>query len=165
MAEHLTNEEILQIIKNYKDELQKLKVDANVVIGGIGIVENFIDSIETNRKTGHWVIEEEDNLKRIFQCTCSICNKDAHGYWWIYGLPKYCPNCGAIMTTDKKDWLNKDVKDWETFETNVCYDSVGYDAEISFVEKCIGRKLTCIEKYLLMKAIRKKWYVPANNTN
>lgn len=153
MGEHLTNEEILQIIRGYKDELQKLKVDANVVIGGVGILEGLINDIETNKKLGHWVINEEDNLKRIFQCSCSICNKDAHGYWFIYGLPKHCPNCGARMETDKKDWLNKDVTDWEEFKTNVCYASIGHGAEIFFVEKCIGRKLTYIEKYLLLKAI------------
>lgn len=103
MAEHLTNEEILQIIRNYKDELQKLKLDANVVIGGIGMVENFIDGIETNRKTGHWILTDVEG-NRIWGCKCSECGKDPQDYiygsedWWLtYGnLPKFCPTCGSI---------------------------------------------------------------------
>lgn len=102
MAEHLTNEEILQIIRNFKDELQKLKVDANVVIGGIGMAENFIDSIEANRKTGNWILTDVEG-NRIWGCKCSECGKDPQDYicgsedWWlIYGeLPKFCPTCGS----------------------------------------------------------------------
>lgn len=138
-----------EFTEKMREELRQIAIDRKL--------EKHTEQKHTDRQIlGHWVIKEEDNLKRIFQCSCSICNKDAHGYWWIYGLPKYCPNCGAIMGTDKKDWLNKDVTDWEEFETNVCYASVGYNAEISFVEKCIGRKLTYIEKYLLLKAINTK---------
>jgi len=101
-------------------------------------------------KTGHWIRVDKTKVK------CSECEITHMIAQYPNGKIDWCPNCGAIMGTDKKDWLNKDVTDWEEFETNVCYASVGYNAEISFVEKCIGRKLTYIEKYLLLKAINTK---------
>lgn len=102
MAEYLTNEEILQIIRNYKDELQKLKVDANVVIGGIGMVENFIDGIETNRKTGHWILNDNQGLQAVGFLTyhCSECGREIgskyHGKISLLKKYPYC-HCGAKM--------------------------------------------------------------------
>lgn len=58
--------------------------------------------IETNRKhLGNWLIKEE--YGRIYECRCSICNKDPLDYiygtedWWLGQLPNYCPNCGERM--------------------------------------------------------------------
>lgn len=54
------------------------------------------------------------------------------------------------------DEMQNSITDWETFETNVCYATLDHDAEISFVEKCIGRKLTIMEKHILLKVINTK---------
>lgn len=54
------------------------------------------------------------------------------------------------------DEMQNSTTDWETFETNVCYATLGHDVEISFVEKCIGRKLTIMEKHILLELINAK---------
>lgn len=56
------------------------------------------------KSKGYW-LDLDIEGKNIYGCRCSKCN--VYEVWWIYQLPKYCPNCNSEMETDIE--INKKI--------------------------------------------------------
>ena len=60
------------------------------------------------KSSGKWIIDEKDELGRIWNCHCSECGKDPQYYisgtenWWVDELPKFCPNCGSRNVVEEQ---------------------------------------------------------------
>ena len=65
------------------------------------IVEEAINNIENEPKTGHWIKVSDGYGDNAYICECSECKdtvwvyKDADRKW------NYCPNCGAKMESEE----------------------------------------------------------------
>lgn len=57
------------------------------------------------KSKGYWINLDIEGYN-IYNCKCSKCNKSPLNFvggsenWWMFELPKYCPNCGSEMETD-----------------------------------------------------------------
>lgn len=53
-----------------------------------------IEALKNERPKGHWILKHIETAPKfvIERFYCSEC-----GEWQIYGMPNYCPNCGADM--------------------------------------------------------------------
>lgn len=62
-------------------------------------MENFINaqpSVETERKHGHWIMQNDTNKKLLGWSFCSECNV------WKREPTNYCSKCGADMREVKE---------------------------------------------------------------
>lgn len=71
---------------------------------------NSLPSVNTERKTGHWIMPIQDDGTSdsiYYQVRCSECEFDLDPQTWYqelhqYGGDKYCPKCGARMEGERK---------------------------------------------------------------
>ena len=59
---------------------------------------NGLPSVEPERKTGKWIVEEDCEGKTR-NCICDQCGHETGDYTWEN--PNYCENCGAKMEVDE----------------------------------------------------------------
>ena len=81
---------------DYSKRQREFMCDACKLGAVIDALEEML-SVEPERKTGKWIVEEDCEGKTR-TCTCNLCGYETGEYTWVN--PNYCENCGAKMEVD-----------------------------------------------------------------
>lgn len=93
------NEAIDMAIEALKED-PKTKVIAQINVDTDEIVKLIERNCNWKRPKGHWILRHVETAPKyvIEKFYCSECDEGQ-----VYGMPNYCPNCGADMGRTKDD--------------------------------------------------------------
>lgn len=92
--------EALNMAIDALEEEPKTKVIAQINVDADEVVKLIEQNCNWKQPKGHWILRHVETAPKyvIEKFYCSEC-----GEGQVYGMPNYCPNCGADMRRTKDD--------------------------------------------------------------